>query len=172
MKTKDMALIALMAVVICLCSWITITIFVSLVPFTLQTFAIFCTLLLLGGKRGTLAILLYIFMGAVGLPVFSGFRAGFGALLGPTGGYILGFLLCGLLYWLLEKKMNHVLLLVLGTAVCYLFGTLWFVNVYSSGGNPISIGSALLTCVVPFLIPDGAKLVLATTICKRIEKHI
>ena len=171
MKTKDLALIALMAVMICLCSWIHIALF-SLVPFTMQTFAIFCALLLLGGKRGSLAVLLYVFMGAAGLPVFAGFNAGFGALLGPTGGYILGFLLCALLYWLLEKRVNHVLLLALGTAVCYAFGTLWFVRVYSAGGNPISIGTALMSCVLPFIIPDAAKLALASLICRRIEKFI
>jgi biotin transport system substrate-specific component len=107
-------------------------------------------------------------MGAVGLPVFSGFNAGLGALLGPTGGYILGFILCALLYWLLEKKLNHIVLLVLGTAVCYAFGTVWFVNVYSAGGNPISITGALMSCVVPFILPDAAKLALAVAICHRI----
>jgi biotin transport system substrate-specific component len=167
MKTKDMALIALMAVMICLCSWINIAL-LSIVPFTMQTFAVYCSLLLLGGKRGTLAVLLYVFMGAVGLPVFSGFNAGIGALLGPTGGYILGFILCALLYWLLEKRLNHIVLLVLGTALCYAFGTVWFVNVYSAGGNPISITGALMSCVVPFILPDAAKLALAVAICHRI----
>ena len=79
MKTRDMVLIALMAVMICLCSWINIALF-SLIPFTMQTFAIYCAMLLLGGRRGSMAVLLYVFTGAVGLPVFSGFSAGFGAL--------------------------------------------------------------------------------------------
>ena len=88
---RDMAYIALMAVVIALCSWISVP---AAVPFTMQTFAVFCALLLLGGRRGTFAVALYILLGAFGLPVFSGFRGGIGALLGPTGGYIVGFLLC------------------------------------------------------------------------------
>ena len=171
MKTKDIAMVALMTVMICLCSWINIAIF-TIVPFTMQTFAIYCSLLLLGGKRGTIAMLLYIFMGTVGLPVFSGVNAGFVALLVPTGGVILGFLLCTLLYWLLEKHMNHILLLALGTLVCYAFGTLWFVNVYSSGGSPVSVGAALMACVVPFIVPDAAKLALAAIISRRIGKHI
>ena len=104
--------------------------------------------------------------------LFSGFNAGFGALLGPTGGFILGFLLCTLLYWLLENHLNHVLLLVLGTLVCYAFGTAWFVQVYSSGGSLISIGAALAACVLPFIIPDSAKLALAVVITRRIGKHI
>lgn len=169
MKTRDMVLIALMAVMICLCSWINIALF-SLIPFTMQTFAIYCAMLLLGGRRGSMAVLLYVFTGAVGLPVFSGFSAGFGALLGPSGGYILGFILCALLYWLLEKRLNHVLLLILGTALCYAFGTLWFVGVYSAGGSPISVGAALMTCVVPFIIPDGAKLALAVMVCGRLMR--
>lgn len=171
MKTKDIAMTALMTVMICLCSWINISVF-SVVPFTMQTFAIYCSLLLLGGKRGTISMLLYIFMGTVGLPVFSGFNAGFGALLGPTGGFILGFLMCPLLYWLLEKRVNHILLLILGTLICYAFGTLWFVRVYSSGGSPISVGAALMACVVPFVVPDGAKLALAAVISRRIGRHI
>ncbi|MBQ1892315.1 MAG: biotin transporter BioY, partial [Firmicutes bacterium] len=89
-KTKDMAYIALCAVLLAVCSWISIP---FTVPFTLQTFAVFCTLLILGGKRGTVAVAVYILMAAVGLPVLSGFRGGAGALLGTTGGYILGFIL-------------------------------------------------------------------------------
>ena len=171
MKTKDIAMVALMTVMICLCSWINIALF-SVVPFTMQTFAIYCTLLLLGGKRSSIAMFLYIFMGAAGLPVFSGFNAGFGALLGPTGGFILGFMLCPLLYWLLEKHVNHILLLVLGTLICYAVGTMWFVRVYSAGGSPVSVGAALMSCVVPFIAPDGAKLALAAVISRRIGRHI
>lgn len=171
MKTKDIAMVALMTVMICLCSWINISLF-TVIPFTMQTFAIYCTLLLLGGKRGNIAMLLYILMGTAGLPVFSGFNAGFGALLGPTGGFILGFLLCTLLYWLLEKHMNHILLLALGTLLCYAFGTFWFVKVYSFGGSPISVGAALMSCVIPFIVPDAAKLALAAVISRRIGGHI
>ena len=83
-SVRDMIYIALMAVVLALCSWISVP---SVVPFTMQTFAVFCALLLLGGRRGFFAVLLYILLAAVGLPVLSGFRGGIGALLGPTGGY-------------------------------------------------------------------------------------
>jgi biotin transport system substrate-specific component len=93
-----MTAVALGAVLIIICSWLTVP---FAVPFTMQTFAVYCALLLLGGRRGLLAVLLYILLGAFGLPVFSGFRGGIGALLGPTGGYILGFLLCALLFRLL-----------------------------------------------------------------------
>ena len=100
LTTTDMVLIALFSVLIAICAWISIP---ATVPFTLQTFAVLCTLGLLGGKRGTVAILLYLLMGAVGLPVFSNFGGGLGKLLGVTGGYLIGFLAASLLYWLLTK---------------------------------------------------------------------
>ena len=88
MKTIDLAYMALGAVIIAVCSWISIP---TVVPFTLQTFAVFSVLGLLGGKRGTISVLIYILLGAVGVPVFAGFSGGFGVILGPTGGYIIGF---------------------------------------------------------------------------------
>jgi biotin transport system substrate-specific component len=166
---RDMIYISLMAVVIALCSWLSVP---SAVPFTMQTFAVFCALLLLGGRRGFLAVGLYILLGAFSLPVFSGFRGGIGVLLGPTGGYILGFLLAALLYWLLEGKLGSLLLLILGLLLCYLFGTLWFVYVYTSGGREIGFGAALMLCVVPYLIPDGIKLLLAFVLTRRVKKAI
>lgn len=168
MKIKDMAYIALLAVVISICSWISIFIFVS-VPFTMQTFGIFCALLLLGGRRGFFAIALYVLMGIVGLPVFSGFRSGVAALMGPTGGYILGFILCGAFYWALEKRGKPWWLLAVGNVICYLFGTLWFVLVYTADGKAVSFGAALLTCVVPYIVPDVVKLVLALVVSKRLK---
>ena len=171
MKTRDMVLIAMMSVIICLCSWLNIAIFTP-VPFTMQTFGVFCAMLLLGGKRGMIAVLLYIGLGLFGLPVFSNFNSGPGALFGPTGGYILGFILMAALYWLLEKRMNKVLLLVLGLILLYAFGTLWFVRVYSIQGSVISVGGALMSCVLPFVLPDAAKLFLATVLCKRLGKKI
>lgn len=169
MRTRDMAYIALLAVVISICSWISVP---MTVPFTMQTFAIFCALLLLGGKRGFIAIVLYVLMGMVGLPVFSGFCSGIATLTGPTGGYILGFIICGAFYWIFEKRMKDWLLLAIGNILCYAFGTAWFVYVYVSGGKAMTFGAALLACVVPYIIPDAAKLALALLVSKRIKPHI
>ncbi len=166
-KIRDLIFVALMAVLIALCSWLSVP---AAVPFTMQTFAVFCALLLLGGKRGTLAVLLYLLLGAAGLPVFSGFGAGLGVLFGPTGGYLLGFLLCALLYWLGEGKIRDVVLLIAGNLFCYLFGTLWFVSVYSSGEKAIGFGAALMLCVVPYLVPDAIKLLLAFILTRRVKK--
>ena len=93
-KALDLAYIALMAALIALCAWISVPL--GPVPFTMQTFGIFAALGLLGGRRGTLAFLIYLLLGIVGLPVFSGFSAGAGVLFGATGGYLLGYLAAAL----------------------------------------------------------------------------
>lgn len=169
-----MAYIALMAVALSVCSWISIP---AAVPFTMQTFAVFCTLGLLGGRRGSMAVLIYMLLGAVGLPVFSGFRGGIGTLLGPTGGYILGFLLMALLYWLFDRKNSlklrgMALLLLLGLIVCYAFGTVWFIEVYSKSSGPIGLTAALAMCVFPFILPDLIKLALAMLLVRTLKKHL
>ncbi len=170
---RDLAFIGLFAVLIAVCSWITIP---GAVPFTLQTFGVFCTLGMLGGRRGTCAILVYILLGIVGIPVFSGFTGGIGQLLGMTGGYILGFLLMGLLYWLMTRLAGSslpvmILAMVLGLAVCYTFGTIWFLQVYTRQKGAITIMAALWSCVFPFLIPDGIKLALALLLTKRLTRQ-
>lgn len=169
---RNLCYIALMAAVLAVCAWITIP--TPAVAFTLQTMGVFLALILLGGKRGTIAILVYILLGAVGVPVFSGFRGGLGALLGSTGGYILGFLLTGLLYWLMtallgEKLPIQVLALVLGLALCYAFGTAWYVHVYLQTKGDITVKTALMGCVVPFLLPDLVKLVVAELVGRRLK---
>ena len=169
-RTKDLCYIALMAVLITVCSWISIQ---TVVPFTLQTFAIFCALELLGGARGTMAITVYLLLGAVGVPVFAGFTGGLGILLGTTGGYLLGFLLMGLVYWLFERLGRSLWLRVaaqmIGLSLCYAFGTLWFVEVYSRANGPFSAAAALSWCVLPFLLPDGVKLALALLLSARLR---
>ena len=98
MKTRDITLISVFAALITVCAWISIP---APIAFSLQTFGVFCTLYMLGGKRGFFAVLVYESLGIVGLPVFSGFRGGLGVLLGPGGGFLMGLSLqrlsCGLL---------------------------------------------------------------------------
>ncbi|MCR5155477.1 MAG: biotin transporter BioY [Butyrivibrio sp.] len=173
-KVLDLVYIAIGAALIAICSWISIP---TAVPFTLQTFAVFFVLLLLGGERGTLASLVYILLGAVGVPVFAGFSGGFGVLFGNTGGYIIGFLFTGLIYILFTRffKKNivmKILALVLGLAVCYAFGTAWFMHVYMQNSGEVGLLTVLGWCVFPFIIPDLLKLALAVILSKRIEPVI
>ncbi len=174
LKTKDLALCALFAALIAVCAWISIP---ATVPFTLQTFAIFAALGLLGGKRGTVAVAVYLLLGAVGVPVFAGFQGGIGALLGTTGGYLLGFLLTALIVWGMEARFGSktgvfLLSAVLGMLVCYAFGTAWYLVVYARTKGAISLATALGWCVVPFLIPDAVKIALAVLLRGRLKRHI
>ncbi len=174
LKTKDLALCALFAALIAVCAWISIP---ATVPFTLQTFAIFAALGLLGGKRGTAAVAVYLLLGAIGVPVFAGFQGGIGALLGTTGGYLLGFLLTALIEWGMEARFGSktgvfLLSAVLGMLVCYAFGTAWYLVVYARTKGAISLATALGWCVVPFLIPDAVKIALAVLLRGRLKRHI
>ncbi len=159
---------------ICICSWISIP---MAVPFTMQTFAVFCSLELLGGKRGTLAVCVYVLLGAAGLPVFSGFTGGLGRLLGSTGGYILGFIVSGLVYSAGErlcgkKTAVRIISMILGLVACYAFGTAWFMHVYAKNTGPIALGTALTWCVLPFILPDLIKISLAFLISSRIARAV
>ena len=145
------------------------------ISFTLQTFAIFAALLTLGGRRGTYAVTVYLLLGAVGFPVFSGFQGGLGALLGATGGYIIGFLGSALVYWLLTALAKDTLPVritacLLGLIVCYAFGTAWFMAVYTAG--PMDVGAAVAMCVIPFILPDLVKIGLAVTLAQRVRKYL
>lgn len=171
MKMRDMALRGLFAALMAVCAWITVP--VLDIAFTMQTFALFLTLLTLGGKGGTIVCLVYLLLGAVGLPVFSGFRGGMGALLGVTGGYIWGFPACALTYWAATaafggKRFARIIALLLGLTVCYGLGTVWYVIVYTQGGSAISFGAVILKCVAPYLVPDGIKLILAMGLHRRL----
>ena len=160
MKVKDLVYITIFTSIICVLSLITIP---ATVPFTLQTLAIFITIYMLKPKNSLIAVLLYVLIGAIGLPVFSSFNSGFGALAGPTGGYILGFILMPLCGFVLKNK---TITCIVGLAICYLVGSIWFLVFNTSGIN--NIWKVLTICVIPFIIPDALKLVLAWFLHKRL----
>ncbi len=169
-----MARIALCAVIIAVCSWISIP---GPVPFTMQTFGIFFALAFLGGKYGTVAVTVYLLLGAVGVPVFSGFSGGIAKLLGVTGGYLIGFIPAALIYWLITSKdpeniRKQAFAVVSGLLSCYAFGTAWYTIVYTTTKAPIGFFAALMNCVVPFVIPDAVKIILALGLAKRLKKYI
>ena len=173
-STRDLALAALGAAIITVCSWISVPAFLPTgVPFTLQTFAVCLLAALYGWKLGLLAIGCYLLLGAVGLPVFAGFKGGIGALLGVTGGYLVGFLFTGLLTGLAADKLGRklpILLpgMVLGLALCYAFGTAWFVLIYAKNTGPVSFSVAMGWCVLPYLLPDAVKLTLSALLAGRL----
>lgn len=174
LNITDITMMALFTAVMAVCSWISIP---AAVPFTLQTFAVFLTAGLLGGRRGTLTVIVYLLLGAIGIPVFSGFTGGIGHLAGPTGGYIIGFIFSALVMWAAEKlfgKSIPVLAasMAVGLIVCYAFGTAWFMVVYARTTEPIGLMTALGWCVFPYIIPDALKIAAALLLCRRLRPVI
>ena len=173
MKARNMALCGLFTAVLAVCAWVSVPVGDMVV--TLQTFGIFLTLGLLGGKRGSLAVLVYLLLGAVGAPVFSGFRGGLGALLGTTGGYIFGFMLTALLYWILTSRKNtppiRLLSMIAGLLLCYGCGSWWYMRQYLSGST-LTLGLVLMKCVIPYLIPDAIKLGLAWILTGKLKRFV
>ncbi len=171
LKTRDVALIGLFAALITICAWISIPL--GPVPVTLQTFAIFLTAALLGNRRGTMAVGVYILLGVAGLPVFSGFKT-----LNPlTFGYVLGFLPLGMLTAASEKlfpkrKLALPLGMAAGLLACYLIGTVWFYYVMHFRGTAYSFGKILSVCVIPFIVPDLIKMGLAFFLAQKLAKYV
>lgn len=171
-KTKAMAIIGVMTAITCIMGPLTLAIPVSPVPISLTNFAIYITIYVLGTKRGTISYLIYLLIGFVGLPVFSAFSGGAGKLFGPTGGYLIGFifmaLICGFFIdkWAAKRYM-HFIGMVLGTAVCYLFGTAWLA--YQAG---MSFAAALSAGVIPFIPGDLVKIGIALIIGPAIRKQL
>ncbi len=179
----DITLIAISAALITICSWISVQI--GPVPVTLQTLAVLAVLLTAGGRRGTIAIAVYLALGAVGVPVFSGFKGGPAAFLGPTGGFLAGFLLAALVFWLFEKLVFAKLMttpakkLIFGIVnslifeiIVYLVGVIWFMTVYAAQTGPVGLGTVLGWCVIPFIIPDIVKVAAASVIGNRASRFV
>ncbi|MBQ9412226.1 MAG: biotin transporter BioY [Oscillospiraceae bacterium] len=177
LSIRDLALISTGAALLAVCAWITLPLPAPLVPFTLQTFGVCLLSALLGTRRGVSAVAVYLLLGGVGIPVFSGFRGGAEALLGTTGGYLLGFLFTALIVGLAADRFGRrpktlIPAMVLGLAVCYAFGTAWFVTVYARTRGPIGVLGALSMCVFPYLIPDALKIAVAVILAGRLEKYV
>ena len=173
MKVRNMALCGLFTAVLAICAWISLPMGDAVI--TLQTFGIFLTLGLLGGKRGTITVLVYLLLGAIGVPVFSGFRGGLGALLGTTGGYIFGFMSTSVLYWIMTSIKDtpriRLIAMVLGLLLCYGCGSWWYLTRYLSSGQ-LTLGLVLLKCVVPYLLPDAIKLALAWILTGKLKRFV
>ena len=179
----DLVLISVSAALITICSWISIPL--GPVPFTLQTLGILAVMLTIGGRRGTIAIIVYLALGAVGVPVFAGFKGGIMSFIGPTGGFLIGFVLAALVYWLLEKIILKKLMttpvktwifgmlgFIVFEIVMYIVGVIWFMTVYAAQTGPVGLVTVMGWCVFPFIIPDVVKMAVAVLIGERASKLI
>lgn len=168
-KTYAIAVTALMAAVTCIVAPLSIPI--GPVPISFTNLAIYLALYILDWKKGTISYLLYLIIGLAGLPVFSGFTGGIGKLAGPTGGYIIGFIPMAIIAGIIIDKFNKRWIqftgMVVATAVCYAFGTLWFC--LQSGTDA---AAALSICVIPFIPGDLIKMIIAITIAPEIRKRL
>ena len=171
-SVKDMVLTAVMTALLCILGPWALSIPVSPVPITLCSMGIYFALYLLGMKLGTLSVLLYVLLGAGGVPVFTNFSGGFGKLAGPTGGYIIGYLflalICGFFVTNFPDRLPlHVLGFVLGTAALYLFGTAWL-----KLSLRMTWPAAFMAGVIPYLPGDVAKLILSLLVGIPLKKQL
>ncbi len=160
-KTYRLALIGVMTAILCILGPLSIPLPISPVPLSLTNFAVLLAVFLLGWKWGTVSCGVYLLLGIVGVPVFSGFSGGPAKLLGPTGGYLIGFLFLAAISGIFVEKFEQKRLVVaagmaLGMLVDDLFGTLWLASLMK-----LSFGQALMMGVVPYLPGDALKLIAA-----------
>ena len=170
LTTYQMAVTAVMAAVLCVLGPLTVPI--GAVPIPLANFVICLSAWLLGPKFGTLSVAIYLVLGLVGIPVFSGYGAGLAKVAGPTGGYLVGYLLLAFIGGLfIEKSKGQPVVsavgLILGDAACYVLGTAWFVFQMKC-----ELGHALAVCVYPFLLLDLAKIVVSCVVGALLRKRL
>ena len=171
MKIKDMTLIAVMAALICVAGPLTIPI--GPIPLSLASFAVYLAGSVLGKKRGTIATALYLLIGIIGVPVFSGFSGGFQKLAGVTGGYLVGYLPCAFLSGVGGEQREktgwwfQALMMAAGTFILYAVGTAVFML---HTGN--ALGAALSLCVIPFLPGDAVKIIAAVLLTLPVKKAV
>ena len=163
-KTKQMVLIALMTAVTCVLGPLSIPLPFSPVPISLTNFAIFLAIFVLGMKNGTISFIIYLLLGAVGVPVFSSFRGDLQVLAGPTGGYLIGFIFLALIMGFAldhfdRKLVPTIIGMIIGMVVCYAFGTVWLAKLLS-----LSFKEGLMMGVIPYLPGDAAKIIIAAIV--------
>ncbi len=177
---REICYMAMFVAIITVCAWISIPI--GEIPVTLQTMGVCLAAGFLGWKRGTIAVAVYLLLGLCGVPVFSGFTGGFAKLTLPTGGYLVGFLFTAAIvgavsdfakirqFW--GRTAVLVAAMALGIAVCYAFGTAWFMMLYKNADKTITVAGALMMCVVPYLLPDLVKIAAASVLVVRLKKYM
>ncbi|HBP24224.1 MAG TPA: biotin transporter BioY [Oribacterium sp.] len=184
LNTKTLTLTALCAALLCVLSPMSIPL-PGGVPISLATLAAAFAGALLGPKYGTLSVLLYLLLGAFGLPVFAGYSAGLSSFVKPSSGYLIGYLFLAFLTGLIYHNFGHtqkgvaklILLFVAqlaGEVVLYIFGTAWFMYLMGAQGNAAlaTLGGALGACVIPFIPGDCAKMIVVCLMIPALEKAL
>lgn len=166
------ALVGVMAAVICVLGPLSIPLPFSPVPISLTNLAIYFTMYIIGMKRGTISYIIYLLIGFIGVPVFSAFTSGPAKLLGPTGGYLIGFIFLAVISGFFidkwpKKLWLHLIGMIAGTAVCYLFGTAWLA--YQGG---YTFYQALWAGVILFIPGDLVKIVISMLLGSQIRKRL
>lgn len=169
-NTRQLTLIGVMTAIICILGPLSLPI--GIVPISLTNLAIYFAVYVLGQKKATLSYIVYLFIGLVGLPVFSGFSGGFSKLFGPTGGYLIGFIFMAFISGIfIDKFSNKIYMcflgMILGTIVTYAFGTAWLAYQLN-----LPFNAALSVGVLPFIPGDIVKMVIASLIGPQIKKRL
>ena len=169
-NTRQLTLIGVMAAVTCILGPLSLPI--GVVPISLTNLVIYFAVYVLGKKRATLSYIVYLFIGLIGLPVFSGFSGGFTKLFGPTGGYLIGFIFMSFISGIfIDKFLSKIYMcflgMVLGTIVTYILGTTWLAYVAHMG-----FYKALTVGVLPFIPGDVVKIIIASLIGPQIKRRL
>lgn len=171
-KTKQLVLYSLFAALTAILSQISIPLPFTPVPINLATLSVLLSGAILGKNGGVISQLVYVLLGAIGLPVFAGFSSGIQIILGPTGGYIIGYIVAAFIVGMITEKyakilMTYIISMILGIIACYILGTAWFIHVTGSG-----LVAALTMCVFPFIIGDIIKIAAGSFLARRLRKII
>ena len=163
-RTRQITLIGLMTAITCILAPLSIPLPFSPVPISLTNLVIFISVFILGMKDATISFLIYLLLGSVGLPVFASFHAGLSVLAGPTGGYLIGFIFLALIQGFAMKYFDRKLIptiigMLIGMAVCYIFGTVWLAKLMS-----LSFKEGLFMGVIPYLPGDAVKIIIAVIV--------
>jgi len=170
-KTTNLILCAVFAAITAVTSGLVIPLPFTPVPMTLATLSVMLTGGFLGSKYGSVSMIVYVLLGCFGAPVFSGYTGGLDKLVGPTGGYLIGYILTAFITGIIIEKINkknslyiNTAAMALGLSACYILGTLWFMI---STGTPL--WASLVSCVFPFLIGDVLKIIAGALLVKKLR---